>query len=89
MEMENRDIIDSLKFESAMKELEEIIKELEKGEPALTLEKAVDLYKKGILLSDHCKQKLQNAQREINILTKSINGELEEIPFQEEPDEEL
>ena len=74
----------SLKFEEAIAELEDIIDKLEGGEPSLTLEESVELYKRGILLSQHCKQKLKKAQQDINILTKNENGELEEISFIEE-----
>ena len=67
-----------------MGELESIIDKLEGGEPSLTLEESLELYKRGVLLSQHCKQTLQRAQQEINILTKSLDGNLAEIPFKEE-----
>ncbi len=76
--------ISSLNFEEAIAELEEIIDKLEGRESSLTLEEAVELYKRGILLSQHCKEKLEKAQQEINILIKNKDGELEEIPFLEE-----
>lgn len=76
--------ISSLNFEEAIAELEDIIDKLEGRESSLTLEEAVDLYKRGILLSQHCKQKLEKVQQEINILTKNKDGELEEISFVEE-----
>ena len=73
--------ISKLKFEEAMSELENIIGKLEGGESSLTLEESVELYKRGILLSQHCKQTLQQAQQEVNILTKNQSGELEEVSF--------
>ena len=73
-----------MNFEEAIAEHEDIIDKLEGRESSLTLEEAVDLYKRGILLSQHCKQKLEKAQQEINILTKNKDGELEEISFVEE-----
>ncbi|MFY9177710.1 MAG: exodeoxyribonuclease VII small subunit [Caldicoprobacterales bacterium] len=76
--------ITSLNFEEAIAELEEIIEKLESQESDLTLEEAVELYKRGILLSQHCNQILEKAQQEIKILTKNQNGELEEISFVEE-----
>lgn len=76
--------IASLKFEEAIRELEDIIQSLEDSESSLTLEDSVNLYKRGILLSQHCKQVLQGAQQEINILTKNKDGELKEISFIEE-----
>lgn len=83
MEDKTKQDISSLKFEESMKELENIVQKLEGGDPALTLEESVDLYKRGILLSQHCRQVLQQAQQEINILTKNQNGELEEVSFKE------
>lgn len=80
--MKETDKIASLKFEKAMGELENIIEKLEGGESGLSLEDAVDLYKKGILLSKHCKEKLEKAKQEISILSKNTDGELEEISFQ-------
>ncbi|NLI60618.1 MAG: exodeoxyribonuclease VII small subunit [Clostridiales bacterium] len=76
--------ISSLKFEEAIVELENIIHRLESGDSSLTLEETVDLYKRGILLSQHCKEKLEKAQQEIKILTKNEDGDLEEITFIEE-----
>lgn len=76
--------ISVLNFEEAIAELEDIIEKLEERESSLTLEEAVELYRRGILLSQHCKQKLEKAQQEINILTKNKDGELEEISFVEE-----
>lgn len=76
--------ISSLKFEDAMKELEIIVDRLEGGESPLTLEESVELYKRGVFLSQHCKKTLQQAQQEIKILTKNLDGNLEEVPFQQE-----
>lgn len=73
--------IESFKFERAMAELENIVKKLEAGDQSLALEESIELYKRGILLSEHCKNILEKAQQEINILTKGQGGELEEIPF--------
>ncbi|NLJ41671.1 MAG: exodeoxyribonuclease VII small subunit [Clostridiales bacterium] len=76
--------ISKLKFEEAITELEMIIEKIEGSEIPLTLEESVELYKRGVLLSQHCKQILDLAHREINILTKNQDEELEEIPFQDE-----
>ncbi len=86
MKISNDKDVSKLTFEEAILELESIVHKLEGGEPSLTLEESVELYKRGILLSEHCKQALQKAQREINILVKNQDGELEEVSFIGEKD---
>lgn len=48
------------KFEDLLKELNEIVSELEKGE--LTLDESIKKYQRGIELSTLCKEKLQKAK---------------------------
>lgn len=51
------------KFEDLLKELNEIVTELEKGE--LTLEDSIKKYQRGIELSNLCKEKLIKAKEVI------------------------
>lgn len=53
-------------FESAIAELEQIVKTLEDGE--LPLEKALELYERGVQLSRYCHGRLEDAERRIEIL---------------------
>ena len=55
-------------FESALKKLEEIVKELEEGE--LTLEKSLERYEQGVRLARFCNAKLHEAEARIEILQK-------------------
>ncbi len=48
------------KFEDYLKELNEIIKELESG--SLSLEESIVKYKRGLELSEYCKKKLEEAK---------------------------
>ena len=48
------------KFEDYLKELNEIIKELESG--SLSLEESIVIYKRGLELSEYCKKKLEEAK---------------------------
>ena len=48
-------------FESASAELETIVKKMEEGD--LTLEKALELYERGVQLSRFCHAKLEEAER--------------------------
>ena len=47
-------------FEELLKELEEIVKELESGK--LTLEESIEKYQRGVELSNICKEKLLSAK---------------------------
>lgn len=69
----------SLSFEEAMKELEEIVAKLEGND--LTLDESLNLYKRGIELAAYCNKRLSDAQGIVQVLTKNLHGELQEIPF--------
>ena len=72
--------INYLSFEDAIKELEYIILQLEQN--SLTLEEAMELYKRGVMLANHCSKKIEKAQGDIRILTMNQNGEIQELPFE-------
>ncbi len=63
-------------FESAIAELEQIVKTLEEGE--LPLEKSLELFERGVKLSKFCHSTLEEAERRIEILDD--RGELQEAP---------
>jgi exodeoxyribonuclease VII small subunit len=71
-------------FESALKELEGIVKQLESGEAKL--EESLSLFERGIRLSRYCSQKLEEAEKKIELLVKDSRGEYTAIPFK--PEEE-
>ena len=60
-------------FESALKQLEDIVQRLEKGE--LPLEESLKLYEDGIRLSRYCHAKLEEAEGKIEQLMKDARGE--------------
>ena len=62
-------------FEAALKQLEEIVQRLEKGE--LALEESLKLYEDGIRLSRLCHAKLEEAEGKIETLMKNARGELQ------------
>ncbi|WDF05989.1 MULTISPECIES: exodeoxyribonuclease VII small subunit [Shouchella] len=67
-----------------MKQLEEIVEGLEQGDVAL--EKAIDLYKKGISLSKTCHDKLVSIEEQLDqIMTE--DGEILELNVQKEEQE--
>jgi exodeoxyribonuclease VII small subunit len=61
-------------FEAALKQLEEIVQRLERGE--LPLEESLKLYEEGIRLSRLCHAKLEEAEGRIELLMKDARGEL-------------
>ena len=84
---------DETSFEVALKQLEEIVQKLEKGE--LALEESLKLYEEGIRLSRLCHAKLEEAEGKIEKLVKDAkgasvpdrDGNPKTVPF-EPPDED-
>ena len=71
-------------FEKDMKALEEIVAKLEGDE--VSLDKAMELFEKGVKTSRLCAKKLDEAEHKIEILLKGKDGKLKTEPF--EPDEQ-
>lgn len=63
----------SIKFEDAIKKLENIVKDLESGD--VEIEKALDLFEEGTRLSKICAKKLSKIERRIEILKKGEKGD--------------
>jgi len=59
-------------FESSLEELERIVRELERGD--LPLEKSLELFEQGVKLSRACQERLNEAERRIEILTRDNQG---------------
>ena len=60
-------------FEAALKQLEEIVQRLERGE--LALEESLRLYEDGVRLARLCHAKLEEAEGKIELLMKDARGE--------------
>jgi exodeoxyribonuclease VII small subunit len=69
-------------FESALKSLEEIVGQLEAGD--LTLDRALELFEEGIRVSRFCSSKLDEAERKVEVLIKTVDGTIKEVPFLED-----
>ena len=63
-------------FESAIAELETIVKQLEEGD--LALEKSLALFERGVTLSRFCHARLEEAERRVDILNE--RGEIKAAP---------
>ena len=72
-------------FESAIKRLEEIVKILESGE--LPLASLLEMYEEGVKLQNFCQEKLDEAERKVEILVRKSEGALEREPFSGETQE--
>ncbi len=67
-------------FEKSLGELELIVNKLEDGD--LPLEDSLELFEKGIKLSRECRERLNSAERRIEILMKDANGELKAVEME-------
>jgi len=72
------------KFEDAMRELEDIVKQLESGD--LPLEESLKIFEKGVVLSRFCFNKLEEAEKRVSILIKDEGG-IRKEPFEYEANE--
>ena len=75
-----------IKFEETLKKLEKIVQDLENGD--LSLDEALKKYQEGIEFARACSQRLENAKKKIDILSKNKKGEFELKPLDEEKLEE-
>ena len=66
-------------FEDALRELEQILSDIEGGQ--VGLEESLVKYERGNFLIQHCRGILGNAEKQIEILTKQADGELKGEPF--------
>ena len=70
-----------IKFEDAMKQLEQIATQLESGK--LNLDESVKEFENGMKLSKECSKMLEEAEKKITILIQNQeDGELKEQDFQ-------
>ncbi len=74
-------------FEQAMKQLEQIVQDLESGD--MPLEKAIKTFEEGIRLSKFCSEKLDETEKRITILMQNSEGKLSESPFPAEDDDDV
>ena len=65
-------------FEQGLADLEAVVKELESGD--LPLEKAIQVFERGVTLSDRCRKELEDAETRVEILLKR-GDKVEPAPF--------
>jgi exodeoxyribonuclease VII small subunit len=62
----------SKSFEASLATLEKIVRELERGD--LPLEKSLELFEQGVRLSRECQERLNQAERRIEVLLRDEAG---------------
>lgn len=70
--------IAALGFEDALKQLEDIVRDLEGGKSKL--DDAIKSYERGALLKQHCEDKLKQAQMRIDKIMLGANGSVKTEP---------
>ena len=74
------------KFEEAIKRLEEIVQDLEKGD--LPLEESLKVFEEGMNLVKFCSEKLEEVEQKVTKLVKGSDEKYIHQPFEiEEKDE--
>jgi exodeoxyribonuclease VII small subunit len=68
-------------FETGLAELEKVVKELESGD--LPLERSLELFEKGMSLSEICRKQLQEAETRVEMLIRK-DGKYQAEPFRPE-----
>jgi len=68
-------------FETCLEELENVVKELEAGD--LPLERSLELFERGMGLSDSCRKQLEQAETRVETLIRK-EGKMVAEPFRPE-----
>src|SRR3982751_1224960 len=69
-------------FEAQLASLERIVRELERGD--LPLEQSLELFEQGVKLSRECQERLNEAERRIEVLLRGGDGSTIAVPFEAE-----
>ena len=65
--------IEEMSFEQAMRELEQVVGQLERGE--VPLEESIALYERGDKLKKRCEAKLKEAEEKVAAITLDAEGQ--------------
>ncbi len=68
------DGVAAMSFEQSLKELEQIVQDLERGQ--LDLDDAIKAYERGTMLKSHCESKLKEAQLRVDKITVAQDGKI-------------
>lgn len=65
--------VNEMTFEQAMKELETVVDQLERGDVAL--DASISLYERGAALKKRCEDELKRAEEKVAAITLDANGQ--------------
>lgn len=65
--------VNEMSFEDALRELEQVVGQLERGE--VPLDKSIELYERGAALKKRCEAKLKEAEEKVAKLTLDTDGQ--------------
>ncbi|MBO6868137.1 MAG: exodeoxyribonuclease VII small subunit [Pseudomonadota bacterium] len=65
--------VTDLSFEQAMRELEQVVGQLERGD--VPLEDSIKLYERGAALKKRCEEKLKEAEEKVAAITLDASGQ--------------
>ncbi len=75
-----RDMTQSIPFEDALTELQQIVNSLETGQ--VSLEQSLSQFERGVSLVSHCKSLLDQAHQRVEMVVSRLNAEtVETAPF--------
>jgi exodeoxyribonuclease VII small subunit len=74
-------------FDQALKQLEQIVEELEKGD--MPLEKALKRFEEGIKLSRFCSDRLDETEKKVSLLIQDPDGRTVTQPFISEATDDI
>ncbi len=69
-------------YDGLVSRLERVVGELESGQ--LTLEQSVERFAEGVKLAREASRKLDEAERKVELLVRSADGDEEAVPFDPE-----
>ena len=69
-------------FEKDLKRLEDIVAKMEEGD--VPLDESMKLFEEGVKLSRLCSERLDKAEKKVEIITADKNGNITASPFEAE-----
>lgn len=64
--------VEEMSFEEAMRELEQVVGQLERGD--VPLEESIKLYERGAALKKRCEDRLKAAEEKVDAITADAEG---------------
>ena len=70
--------VESLSFEQALRELEDIVRKLEAGD--VELERSIEIYERGAALKKFCETRLRSAELKVEQIVQEAEGKVSTEP---------